>query len=130
MPTAPPLRTPDFRLYHSNALDVLARLLAHELRTPAPGQPLLAPEVVLVPQVAMRRWLQATLAQEHGIDANVAGAAEDLDAQALRWRLYAALRDPKRLRLPALQALRGYLGDADAATADPLKPWSLAGELA
>ena len=35
---------PDFRLYHSNALDVLAGLLADALRTPAPGQPLLAPD--------------------------------------------------------------------------------------
>ena len=43
----------DFRLYHSNALDVLASLLAHELREPAPGQPLLAADTVLIPQVAM-----------------------------------------------------------------------------
>ncbi|NUS37433.1 MAG: exodeoxyribonuclease V subunit gamma [Lysobacter sp.] len=133
---------PDFRLYHSNALDVLAQLLAHELRTPAPGQPLLAPDVVLVPQVAMRRWLQATLAQAHGIaanlefltpgefvrralDANVPGAGEDFDAAALRWRLYAALRDPALLRTTALRPLRAYLEGGD-----PLKPWSLAGELA
>ena len=62
---------PDFRLYHSNALEVLAGLLADELRAPAPGQPLLAPDMVLIPQVAMRRWLQATLAQAHGIAANL-----------------------------------------------------------
>jgi exodeoxyribonuclease V gamma subunit len=133
---------PDFRLYHSNALEVLAGLLADELRAPAPGQPLLAPDVVLIPQVAMRRWLQATLAQAHGIaaniafltpgefvqralDANLPGADDDLDAASLRWRLYAALRDPAALREPALQPLRAYL-DGD----DPLKPWSLAGELA
>src|SRR5690606_20508056 len=66
MPTAH-----DFRLYHSNALDVLAGLLAEELRAPAPGQPLLAPDTILVPQVAMRRWLQATLAERHGIAANL-----------------------------------------------------------
>ena len=47
----------DFRLYCSNALDVLADLLAETLRTPAPGQPALAPDTVLIPQVAMRRWL-------------------------------------------------------------------------
>jgi exodeoxyribonuclease V gamma subunit len=133
---------PDFRLYHSNALDVLAGLLADELRTPAPGQPLLAPDVVLIPQAAMRRWLQATLAQAHGIaanlefltpgefvrralDANVGGADDDLDADALRWRLYAALRDPALLRTPALRSLRDYLADGEL-----LKPWSLAGELA
>ena len=137
-----PTTRPDFRLYHSNALEVLAGLLADELRTPAPGQPLLAPDVVLIPQVAMRRWLQATLAQAHGIaaniqfltpgefvqralDANVPGAADDLDADALRWRLYAALVDPVAMREPALQSLRAYLAGDDA-----LKPWSLAGELA
>ena len=143
---------PDFRLYHSNALDVLAGLLAQELRTPAPGQALLAPDVVLIPQVAMRRWLQATLAQAHGIaanlefltpgefvqralDANVPGNGEDLDADGLRWRLYAALSDPALLREPALRPLRAYLhGDGTNAegggTDDALKPWSLAGELA
>lgn len=132
----------DFRLYHSNALDVLAGLLAAELRQPVPGQPLLAPDIVLIPQVAMRRWLQATLAAEHGIaanlefltpgefvqralDANVPGAADDLGADALRWQLYAALTDAAVLREPALQPLRRYLGSDDA-----LKPWSLAGELA
>ena len=61
----------DFRLYHSNSLDVLAALLARNVREPVPGQPLLAPEVVLIPQVAMRRWLQATLAAEYGVAANL-----------------------------------------------------------
>ncbi|WP_449446926.1 exodeoxyribonuclease V subunit gamma [Thermomonas brevis] len=144
-----PVPAPDFRLYHSNALDVLAELLADELRQPAPGQPLLAPDTVLIPQVAMRRWLQATLAQRHGIaanlefltpgefvaralDANVPNvpqvpgkAADDLDAAGLHWRLYAALTDPALLAQPALAQIAAYLGDAD-----PLKPWALAGELA
>lgn len=133
---------PDFRLYHSNALEVLAGLMAEALREPAPGQSLLAPDIVLIPQVAMRRWLQATLARVHGIaanlefltpgefvqralDANVPGADEDLGGDALHWRLYAALTDPAALRDPALQRLRRYLASGDA-----LKPWSLAGELA
>jgi exodeoxyribonuclease V gamma subunit len=132
----------DFRLYHSNSLEVLAGLMATELRTAAPGQSLLAPDLVLIPQVAMRRWLQATLAAEHGIaanlefltpgefvaralDANVPGAAEDLGAEALHWQLYAALTDPTLLRDPAMQSLRRYLEGNQA-----LKPWSLAGELA
>lgn len=139
---APMPTRPDFRLYHSNALEVLAGLLADALRTPAPGQSLLAPDIVLIPQPAMRRWLQATLAQAHGIaaniefltpgefvqralDANVAGAVEDLDTDAMRWQLYAMLRDPAALRDPALHRLRDYLDGDDA-----LKPWSLAGELA
>jgi len=133
---------PDFRLHYSNALDVLAELLARELREAVPGRPLLAPDIVLIPQVAMRRWLQATLAQRHGIaanlqfltpgefvraalDANVPGASEDLDAAALQWRLYAQLAEPAGLRGRALAPLRDYL-DGD----DPLKPWALAGELA
>lgn len=138
---------PDFRLYHSNSLDVLAALLAEELRTPAPGQALLAPDVVLIPQAALRRWLQATLAQAHGIAANLefltpgefvqraldanpapgpqAGTSDDLDADALHWRLYAALTDTALMRDPALRSLRAYLDGND-----PLKPWSLAGELA
>jgi exodeoxyribonuclease V gamma subunit len=146
-----PART-DFRLYHSNALDVLAGLLADELRTPAPGQSLLTPDVILIPQPAMRRWLQATLAQAHGIaanlefltpgefvqralHANVPGNGDDCNADALRWRLYAALTDASVLRDPALRSLRAYLqGSAlqenDLDGDDALKPWSLAGELA
>lgn len=137
-----PAAAPDFRLYHSNALDVLAELLADELRQPAPGQPLLAPDTVLIPQVAMRRWLQATLAQRHGVaanlefltpgefvsralDANLGKAGDDLNAAGLRWRLYAALTDPALLAQPALAQIAAYMGDGD-----PLKPWALAGELA
>src|SRR5690606_23504088 len=102
----------------------------------------LAPDTVLIPQVAMRRWLQATLAQQHGVaanlefltpgefvtralDANLGKAGDDLDAAGLHWRLYAALTDPALLAKPALAQIAGWLGDAD-----PLKPWSLAGELA
>ncbi len=139
----------DFRLYHSNALDVLAELLADELRKDVPGQSLLEPDTILIPQVAMRRWLQATLAQRHGIAANLAfltpgefvaraleanvpelpqalGKAEgDLDAALLHWRLYAALNDSALLAKPAMSQLAGYVaGD------DPLKAWTLAGELA
>jgi exodeoxyribonuclease V gamma subunit len=132
----------DFRLYHSNALEVLAGLLADELRKPVPGQPLLVPDTVLIPQVAMRRWLQATLAQRHGIaanlefltpgefvaralDANLGPSDDELDADSLRWRLYAALNDPALRAKPALAQLAAYLsGDA------PLNAWSLAGELA
>ncbi|KRG37887.1 exodeoxyribonuclease V subunit gamma [Stenotrophomonas panacihumi] len=132
---------PDFRLYHSNSLEVLAGLLAEELRQPAPGQSLLVPDLVLIPQVAMRRWLQASLAAEHGVAANlefltpgefvsralaanVGGGADDLDAAALRWHLYAALGEPRLMARPPLRALSDYLADGD-----PLKAWALAGEL-
>ncbi|MCE7032311.1 exodeoxyribonuclease V subunit gamma [Lysobacter sp. GX 14042] len=142
MPSSSRAAATDFRLYHSNSLEVLASLLAEQLRTPAPGQPLLAPDVVLIPQVAMRRWLQAGLAKAHGIaanlefltpgelvrralDANVAGAGEDLDAAALRWRLYAALHADAVMRTPAMSGMRHSLQ-----AGDPLRAWSLAGELA
>lgn len=137
-----PHAPPDFRLYHSNALEVLAGILADILRTPAdPGRPL-APDVVLIPQVAMRRWLQATLAQRHGVaaniefltpgefvgralEANLGPTADELDPEVLRWHLYAALTDPALLARPALAAIAGYVDDGD-----PLRAWSLAGELA
>lgn len=137
-----PAAAPDFRLYHSNALDVLAGLLADALRAPAEGQSLLAPDTILIPQAAMRRWLQATLARRHGIaanlefltpgefvaralDANLGKVDDDLDAATLRWRVYAALQDPALMARPALAQLSGYLADGDA-----VKPWALAGELA
>ncbi|MEG2981688.1 MAG: exodeoxyribonuclease V subunit gamma, partial [Stenotrophomonas sp.] len=132
----------DFRLYHSNALDVLAGLLAEELRQDVPGQPLLAPDTVLIPQVAMRRWLQATLARRHGIaanlefltpgefvarslDANLGASNDDLDLDSLHWRLHAALSNPAIRAKPAMAQLSAYLADSD-----PLKAWALAGELA
>ena len=137
-----PFAATDFRLYPSNSLEVLAGLLAAELRQPVPGRSILEPEVVLIPQVAMRRWLQATLAAEHGVaanlqfltpgefvahalKANLGPAGDELDADTLHWRLYAALADPVLLARPALAPLAGYLADGDA-----LKPWALAGELA
>jgi exodeoxyribonuclease V gamma subunit len=136
----------DFRLYHSNSLEILAGLMAEELRTPAAGQGLLEPDVVIIPQPSMRRWLQATLAQAHGIaanivfltpgefvaqalDANVEGRADDLDFEAMRWRLLALLNDERAMREPALRTLRGYLA-AGTDEVDALKAWSLAGELA
>src|SRR5690606_36569896 len=120
-------------------------LLADELRRPVEGQALLAPDTVQIPQVAMRRWLQATLATKYGIAANlefltpgefVARAldanpvphvetSDDLDMAAMQWRLYAALGDPALRARPALAPMAGWLSDGD-----PLKPWSLVGELA
>ena len=145
---------PDFRLYHANALDVLAGLLAEELRVPAPGQPLLQPDVVLIPQAAMRRWLQAALASRHGIAANLefltpgefvaralqanpasapgqspGDAERDPDAATLQWRLYAALTDASVIGRPALAQVAAYLRDGGDRH-DPSKAWSLAGELA
>jgi exodeoxyribonuclease V gamma subunit len=143
---AMPDASADFRLYHSNALDVLASLLAHALREPDPGRPLLAADTVLIPQVAMRRWLQSTLAAEYGIAANlefltpgefvaralkenVPGEQDDLGAAGLHWRLYAALTDAALMRQPAMAALRAYLAGNAPGGDDPLRAWSLAAEL-
>lgn len=134
----------DFRLYHGNSLDVLAGLLAAEVRTPAAGASLLEPDTILIPQVSMRRWLQNALAEAHGIAANLrfltpgefvrealdanlppTAAVGHFDAASLHWRLYAQLGDAATLRHPALAELATYLHDGDL-----LKPWSLAGELA
>src|SRR5690606_1417216 len=138
-----PQGTPgDFRLYHSNALEVLAGILAEVLRTPADPERLLEPAVVLIPQAAMRRWLQAPLAARHGVaaniafltpgefvahalDANLGPAGGELDARTLHWHLYAALTDRALLAEPALAAIAAHVrGD------DPLRAWALAGELA
>jgi exodeoxyribonuclease V gamma subunit len=135
----------DFRLYHGNDLEVLAGLLAAELARPCPGRPLLAPDTILIPQPAMRRWLQKTLAETHGVaanlrflapgefvqlalDANVPGAqgAPVLDAERLRWRLWRVLQDEARMREPAFAPLSAVLAAPDR----PLAAWQLAGELA
>jgi exodeoxyribonuclease V gamma subunit len=131
---------PDFRLYHGNALDVLAGLLAAEVaRLPADGD-WLRPDVVLVPQFSMRRWLQQALAEATGICANLrfltpgefvdlvldanlgpAPAADRLDPDTLRWHV---LRELQRRPPPALAHF------LDASDHDPRKPWSLANALA
>ncbi len=141
MPAAPT----DFRLYHGNDLEILAGVLAQELARPVPGGRLLDPDTILIPQPAMRRWLQKTLAQTHGIaanlrfltpgefvrqalDANVPGAGDAAvgDAATLRWRLWAVLADPAILREPVFEPLHAVLGGDD----HELAAWTLAGELA
>ncbi|MFS8063424.1 MAG: exodeoxyribonuclease V subunit gamma [Luteimonas sp.] len=146
MPSMP--MPPDFRLYHSNALDVLAGVLAERLRAPLPGDDWLRPELVLVPQFSMRRWLQQFIAQRTGICANVrfltpgefvdaalaanlgaVDAGERLRPDTLRWSLLRLLREEP----PA--AWRGFVaGDAAAgghAIGDGArKVWSLACALA
>jgi exodeoxyribonuclease V gamma subunit len=137
---------PDFRLYHGNALDVLAGLLAEELRAVPPGASLLEPDTILIPQPSMRRWLQATLAERHGIAANLRFLApgefvaevlaanvpehddtRSLDPSRLVWRLYSVLHDPAARAHPAIAtALDRFLDGVDR----DLKTWSLANALA
>lgn len=137
---------PDFHLYHGNDLDVLAGLLAAQLRVPAQGAGPLDPDLILIPQAAMKRWLVKVLAERHGIAANLEFLApgefvgrvlaanlpdgEDIagaDPEVLRWRLFAVLQDRDALAHPALAgALADYLGGERTA----LKAWSLAESLA
>lgn len=141
---APPAPV-DFRLYHGNDLEILAGILASELARPLPGQSVLAPETVLIPQPAMRRWLQKKLAETHGIaanlrflapgeivrealDANVPGAGDASigDAATMRWRLWSLLADPALQDEAVFLPLRPILGGDQPA----LAAWTLAGELA
>ena len=130
-----------FRLIHSNALEVLAGVLAHQLRTPVGDW--LQPEVVLVPQRGMQRWLQQTLAQHGGICANLrfltpgefveqaldanlgpAPVAERLRPEVLRWQLLQRLHDAPP---PAYATL---LQTPAAQEDDGRRAWSLACALA
>ena len=136
---------PLFLLHHGNDLELLAGVLAAQLARPEPGRALLAPDTILIPQPAMRRWLQKTLAETHGIaanlrflapgefvrevlDANVPGAGDDAvgDAEVLRWRLWSVLSDARAMAEPVFAPLAPLLQrDTDA-----LAAWTLAGELA
>ena len=134
-----------FHIYHSNALDVLAGLLAAEVARPAADDDWLRPDLVLVPQFSMRRWLQQALAEHSGICANIefltpgefveraldaqlgeAGADQRLAPEVLRWHLLRELRQ----RPPA--ALARFLGSGDGAVPSEggRKAWSLARALA
>ena len=137
---APPRKVPgsDFRLYHSSALEVLAGLLAEQVaELPVDGD-WLRPDVVLVPQFSMRRWLQQVLAERLGICANLkfltpgefvdfaldqnlgpVPEADRLAPDTLRWHVLRELRSAP----PA--ALSDFVSGAD-----PLKAWSLANALA
>ena len=142
---AMPAAATDFRLYHGNDLEILAGVLARELAAPVAGQGLLEPDTILIPQPAMRRWLQKTLAETHGIaanlrflapgelvrealDANVGGADDAVvgDAGTLRWRLWSLLGDPRVMAEPVFAPLQRVLGGEQRA----LAAWTLAGELA
>ena len=140
-----PAPAADFRLYHGNDLELLAAILARELARPVPGRPVLVPDTILIPQPAMRRWLQKTLAETHGIaanlrflapgefvrdalDANVPGAGDKAvgDAAILRWRLWSVLVDPEAMAEAVFAPLQRVLGGDDR----QLAAWTLAGELA
>lgn len=135
-PASSPTTTSDLRLYHGNDLDVLAELLARELAQPHPQGPLAA-DVVLIPQPALRRWLQKSLAERFGVAANLRFLAPgeyvqelmqanlgqqpsaSLQRERLPWRLLTALDQ-------APDEVAALLRD----DADGLRRWELAQTLA
>lgn len=107
MPTA----SARFHLIYGNRLDRLAAHLGARLATPAVADSL-APDVVLIPQPALRHWLQQALAERYGIAANLdlctpsefvwrllRAARPELpdaspwDRERLRWQIHALLGD-------------------------------------
>ncbi|MBS0584632.1 MAG: exodeoxyribonuclease V subunit gamma [Proteobacteria bacterium] len=112
-----------FHLIHGNDADALLERLAARLRTPDPAAGPLDPEIVLVPQFGLRRWLEIRLAEKLGIIANI-----DFVAPAeYVWRLLRAANpgldeispfDPRLLPwriFSALPALREGTGSAELA---------------
>lgn len=107
MPTA----SARFHLIYGNRLDRLAAHLGARLATPAVADSL-ASDVVLIPQPALRHWLQQALAERYGIAANLdlctpsefvwrllRAARPELpdaspwDRERLRWQIHALLGD-------------------------------------
>ena len=150
MPTA----SARFHLIYGNRLDRLAAHLGARLAMPAVADTLAA-DVVLIPQPALRHWLQQALAERYGVAANLdlctpsefvwrllRAARPDLpdaspwDRERLRWQLYALLGDsaatlPPPVRRHLQRAATDESGDASQrATGDALARYALADALA
>lgn len=65
-----PAASARFHLIYGNRLDRLAAHLGARLATPAVADSLAA-DVVLIPQPALRHWLQQALAERYGVAANL-----------------------------------------------------------
>lgn len=128
-------------LFTSNRLETLAAKLAERLRRPLASA--LQPEIIVVRNQGMERWLKLGLAERHGIWANYRflfpeafgqqvfravvpelPPASPLEREVLGWRIMRAL--PELIQRPEFQPLARYLQDAD----DPRKRVQLAGKIA
>src|SRR5580765_239205 len=126
-------RSMGFHLVYGNDADALLDALAERLRSPHPAAPPLAPEIVLVPQFGLRRWLEIRLAEKLGIVANVEFAApaeyawrllraanpglaptSGYEREILRWRIFALLAP--LAREAGFDAFAAALGDGDQST--------------
>lgn len=122
-----------FDLYSSNDAEALLSQLATRIGARARAGDLLAPEIVLVPQFGLRRWLEIRLAERCGIIANVDFYAPAeyawrllraanpqlpetslFERNVLRWRIFAQLGVLAGERRGA--ALNAALGEGDQAT--------------
>ncbi|HXJ58791.1 MAG TPA: exodeoxyribonuclease V subunit gamma [Verrucomicrobiae bacterium] len=132
---------PGLHLFTSNRMEILGAKLADRLLTPLPSP--LMPEIIVVRNQGMERWLKLELAGRHGIAANyqfpfpeafghrvfrellpdLAGPTP-WDREVLTWRILQVL--PPLLFQPEFGPLRFYLGDPP----DPRKAMQLAGRLA
>lgn len=156
MPTA----SARFHLIYGNRLDRLAAHLGARLATPAVPDSLvqasLEPDVVLIPQPALRHWLQQALAERYGIAANLdlctpsefvwrllRAARPELpdaspwDRERLRWQLYALLGEnpaalPPPVRWHLQLAAANGLGDTSerAMTGNAMAHYALSDALA
>ena len=98
-----------FQLYYDTRVEALAETLARLLAQGGADNPLL-PRTVLVPQLGLERWLTRTLAERHGIAANIdfiapaqfawrllrawkpdLASRSPFDREVLMWRLYGLL---------------------------------------
>jgi exodeoxyribonuclease V gamma subunit len=128
-------------VHRSHRLEALANALAAVTR--APLRSALAPEIVVVQSLGMRRWLSLDLAQRFGVSMNVrfpfpAAFAQEVFRAAFRdgevdagfgrerlpWRVLATF--PRLLGEPGWEELRGYVEGADA----PLRAYQLAQRIA
>lgn len=116
-----------FRIYHSNALDVLKDLLVELIRREPLHDPF-ARETILVQSPGMAQWLKLELAQAQGIAAGIefplpasflwksfsellpqVPVRSAFNKEAMSWKLMVLL--PELLTLPEFAVLKRYLSD-------------------
>lgn len=129
-------------LISSNRVERLQQALSLQLQEVPPPSPFHA-EQIIVPGMAMARWLNLRLAQTLGIAAHIeyrlpahwvwetmrgvlpeVPDRDPLDREMATWRLFAAL--PEQMHRPECAPLRRYLEDDE----DGVKRWQLAGRIA
>ncbi|MDZ7697407.1 MAG: exodeoxyribonuclease V subunit gamma [Deltaproteobacteria bacterium] len=114
------------RLFVSNRLEILGRILSETLASPLPGP--LDREVILVQSKGMEHWIATVLARHHGICANIwfpfpnaffnwlfkklvpeLPEISPFDPEKMTWDILRCL--PDCLETAAFAPLRAYLGD-------------------